>query len=110
MFLEMGKNRIQNNKLKQAFQYYKPVFGLLFNYKKKIAVIFLCMLFSFVIGFVQPLASQKLIDIGIVEKDFKILSLRCIVLMMLYIIHALFDYIKEKKGCRSITIFVLILR
>ena len=93
----MGKNRIQNNKLKQAFQYYKPVFGLLFNYKKKIAVIFLCMLFSFVIGFVQPLASQKLIDIGIVEKDFKILSLMCIVLMMLYIIHALFDYIKEKK-------------
>lgn len=93
----MGKKRTQTNKLRQAFQYYKPVFGLLFDYKKGIAVIFLCMLFSFVIGFIQPFASQKLVDIGLVEKDFKILSLMCIVLMLLYVIHALFDYIKEKK-------------
>ncbi|SFY00806.1 ABC transporter ATP-binding protein [Ruminococcus sp. XPD3002] len=92
----MGKNRIKKNKLKQAFKYYKPVFGLLFNYKKRVAVIFLCMIFSFVIGFVQPLASQRLIDIGIVEKDFKNLSLMCVILMLLYVIHSLFDYIKEK--------------
>lgn len=85
------------NKLKKVLLYFKPVVSLLFNYKKKIAIIFLCMLFSFFIGFVQPLTSQYLIDKGIVARDFKFLSLMCFVLLFLYVMYCVFAYVKEKN-------------
>ncbi len=85
------------NKLKKVLHYFKPVVSILFNYKKKIAIIFLCMLFSFFIGFVQPLTSQYLIDKGIVAGDFKFLSLMCFVLLFLYVMYCVFSYVKEKN-------------
>lgn len=75
----------------------KEMIKLFFPYKKNLVRILLCMVLSSIISSVIPLTSQKIVDLGFIQKDINVVVKLSLILLCLYGITILVDLVKEKS-------------
>lgn len=71
--------------------------GLLWEYKKIITMIMLCLLVSTVLSLCVPLLSRQIMDAGFIGRNQKTLIQLVLYALAIYLTGALIDFIKEKK-------------
>lgn len=76
--------------------YFKYICNLLKPYGKKIICLSILMLLTAVGNMAIPLLQQKIIDVGILEKEIYVLIQLVIVTILLYLIIAFFSYIQNR--------------
>ena len=70
---------------------------LFFPYKKKLSCILLCMIISSIISIVIPIVSQKIVDLGFIQRDINIVVTLSLFMLCLYGGNILIDILKEKN-------------
>ncbi len=75
----------------------KEMIKLFFPYKKRLVYILICMILSSIINVVIPIASQKIVDLGFIQKEIDVVVELSLTLLCLYVINILIDIVKEKS-------------
>lgn len=75
----------------------KEMIKLFFPYKKKLLCILLCMIASSIISIVNPIISQKIVDLGFIQKDVNMVVTLSVFLLGLYGLNIIIDILKEKN-------------
>lgn len=101
--MDMMKVNNRISKTKQMLINLKKIYKLLFGYKKEIVSITICMLFSFAVSFSLPILSRKLVDDGLMKKDFNMLLIICSIMLFMYVFSFLLSYFKEKTRLKVYT-------
>lgn len=75
----------------------KEMIKLFFPYKKRLVCILLCMILSSIISIVIPILSQRIVDLGFIQKNINIVVTLSLLLFCLYGMNILIDIFKEKN-------------
>lgn len=75
----------------------KEMIKLFYPYKKKLLCILLCMIASSIISIVNPIISQKIVDLGFIQEDVNMVVTLSVFLLGLYGLNIIIDILKEKN-------------
>ena len=75
----------------------KEMIKLFYPYKKKLLCILLCMIASSIISIVNPIISQKIVDLGFIQEDVNMVVTLSVFLLGLYGLNIIIDLLKEKN-------------
>ena len=75
----------------------RKLLGLLKDYKKVIVLVIVCLLISTGLNMCIPLLSKGIMDDGFIGGDKELLIKQVVCSLIIYIIIAMIDVVKEKK-------------
>ena len=79
------------------FKYVKKILSYFSPYKCRMLIISLCAVVNMVVSFFIPILSSKIVDDGLISKNFKIIVITSCALIGLYIVNSIFELILEKN-------------